>query len=374
MKLYWINQPGQERSHYLKFSLLHLARQSKVRFVSVDLSKVANYGIKDEIIEKLSTHAVLLFTDDCPRKLICLDNEDSFHEVCDVIFHVDYYFKAAYVKSLFKEGRFFEPYDWQRDIVDEYKARFQSLLEKHADQFHKILPLIPIPMDMGIRGSGTARYLQYARNLLSKWFKLEINELNYRLFKLRYDQVLGYRKYEKKYDLSAHDTLWGWPRNRYLLHQSLSRLSDEYRVSHSLKGDSQHKDFWQSFFTEEELQEIEKWSKQGVGSGVERVICESALNVYSSGKHWGWRQIMFISLMAGVPIFMDKPIYEPYFEFCEFPVLFKTENWNECSDTILAMTPQKIREIKEEQIRIFNKRLSPNAVGSYLLNSIGISL
>jgi hypothetical protein len=102
----------------------------------------------------------------------------------------------------------------------------------------------------------------------------------------------------------------------------------------------------------------------------ERALGRSRVAVFPTGCHWGWRQITFLGLCMGPPILMDRPIYEPYFDFDEFEVAYNEGTWEKTRRLIDEIDSQKWKNIKKKNQKIFNKYLSPKSVGEYIQKEI----
>ena len=102
----------------------------------------------------------------------------------------------------------------------------------------------------------------------------------------------------------------------------------------------------------------------------ETMISKSKLNIFAMGKHWGWREIMFISLLTGVPVLTDKPIYQTYFPFDEFKIKYTCGDWSEIRGQLDYLTNEKRNSIIKHNQNVFDKRLSPDAVAKYVINQL----
>jgi hypothetical protein len=104
-------------------------------------------------------------------------------------------------------------------------------------------------------------------------------------------------------------------------------------------------------------------------------FASSRLAVLATGLHWGWRNIMTLALMLGLPIYMDKPIFEPYFDLNKFKgIFYNTNQWEDLESILNSISLQEWSSIKKYNQNIYDSYLSPEAVAGYVIREIQKSI
>ena len=95
----------------------------------------------------------------------------------------------------------------------------------------------------------------------------------------------------------------------------------------------------------------------------EAMLAASRLAVFATGFHWGWRNIMTLALMMGVPIFADRLLPEPWFDMDRFEIRWNDQfDWPEVVDALGAITVAEHARIKARNQAAFDDVLAPEKV------------
>ena len=358
-----------------------------VNFNLIDPITACNFGVDDEFVRQLDEgHSCFIVEIDGKKKIVIVDNCDSCFHISPLITQSDYYFCGAYNSEFFSGKSWIKPYDWQQSVdLEYYRKKYKLVIDKYGHHFDKVKKFIPMPPYMSCLGKvrrfeKLLKVSQRSRIKIATTLKFKSPFVYHKeelfAYKLRYWQFINYRKNKLKYDVVAFDTLWAWPYHRILLHKKLKQLSDDYKVisrlmppSISVNADNKQLYAGDSCYYQYELTNSMNHNKL-IKDSYERMITSSRLNIYATGKHWGWRQIMFISLLCGVPVLIDKPLYEPYFDFNEFIIFYNEKEWENTEGILKNISDIGWYKIKKWNQSIFNKYLSPVAVGKYIIKSI----
>lgn len=376
-KVTWFNNFHEHRNHLLKYGLMKLHRAGQVRFVVRDSSALIQYNLPEKVINHIHRHTVLLlFENGLSHKWILVDSEDSFIYLCPLIKEVDMYFCAGYNTQFFEQREFIRPYYWQTEgDVSDYRNRVEELIAGFGEHFHKVKKLVPIGANHSHQKSSA---LCHKRWLAKKWANLQdkvhrslsgcLNWQNqFEMFEERYYEILSLRKSALTYDIVLSDTLWGWPHHRYSLHRQLDKLSEKYLIHSSLKWNKAAEN---SEFTQEQFPMLTR----PIDRNYEFMLSASRLATFATGYHWGWRNIMTLALCVGLPIYMDRPILEPYFDFDQFKVFYNVDSWLSIERYLQEIDYDSWLDIKKHNQTTYDKFMAPEKVASYFLETVSLDL
>lgn len=106
----------------------------------------------------------------------------------------------------------------------------------------------------------------------------------------------------------------------------------------------------------------------------EKMLASSRLGVFATGFHFGWRNIVTLAMMVGLPIYCDhflithRQNYEGY-------TLFKNEpgDWRIIEELLLTYRDaDRLLETKRSNQRFFDRHLSPEVVaGNLIADTLG---
>ena len=275
-------------------------------------------------------------------KRFAVDNADGFIHLSDLLEDVDLYFAGPFLSSLYRERKPPAFYPWQRDDdLSAYVNAAEDLTARLGDHFHKIHPFIPMPFKMwDTRPGAVAAVRRKARRLAPA-----------RMHRARYDQILRLRRAALELDVVCRDTLWGSKAHRIALHELLRSLEATRRI-HA------------------ELLDPGRAPTNGLARPFEEALASSRLCVLASGKHWGWREIGFLALAVGLPILMDRPLYEPYVSLDEFRLWYTANEWEELPGLLEQIDDEEWAAIKAHNQAQFDASFAPEPVARYLLKTI----
>lgn len=381
VRIIWFPQVNENRNNLLKYSFMKLHKAKKIEYIEKNQDQARKYNV--ERIVKNNTYKEVSFFLYCNKDKIAkilVDSNDSFFQLCPLIKETDIYFCAGYSTDFFEKKAFIKPYEWQtEEDVFWYKRKSQELINEYGNFFPKVRKFIPVPP--GLTGDCKTNKFYIHQKLINirshfynKFYKKRYWEDTFRFYQRRYSFLLGLREQKLKYDIILRDTLWGWPDHRIKLHKKLQVLSNKYKIKSLLKWSEPTEHFGNNG---------RKLNKDDfpVGSNIqpdkefagkfEVDFASSKLAVLATGFHWGWRNIMTLALMLGLPIYMDKPILESYFDLNEFRGIFYNINqWEELENILDSISPEEWNNIKKHNQRVYDKYLSPEAVGNYVIREI----
>jgi len=368
-KIIWFTNSHEHRNHLLKYGLMKIAKSGEIEFLEQDNLQLLDYNLSISVKEHIHRHtSFLLYINGNQVKKILVDSEDSFVHLQPLIQDVDIYFCAAYNHNFHVEKRFIQKYSWQTDDdIIEYKKTSHKLIDDFGDHFYKIKKFIPIGFNLS-HPTKRSYIEQKVINAKSKLVKSLFNQKDWsndlQEFESRYKYVQNLRDRGLEHDVVLYDTLWGgWPKHRYSLHQRLQDLSQRYDIYSVLKWDDSAE---KSEFAKEQFPLISK----SIKGNYEEMLAASRLGVFATGFHWGWRNIMTLALFFGIPIYMDKPVFEPYFDFNEFQVFYNTDNWQSLEATLNHINDDLWLKTKQHNQNLYDKYLSPEKVAEYFIHTI----
>jgi len=376
--VYWINT-DTKHAWYIKYGLMKCAIKGKCIFRKVPLKQCTEFGLPKDIHKEMRRcHAVFIVEHEGRRKTVVTDFAEGYIFLSPIIEISDLYFCSAFNSDLFRKHVFLRPYPWQeREYLAPYKRGFRNIENKYGPFFHRLRPFIPIPLSLYIPKaemlrSGVWGVLHRMNNLAGDLPFLGILDPEYRKYDLRYRQAKRYRGLPPAYDVVLRDALWGWPMHRIALHLHLEQLSRRHHVISSLSVPKSEDDpsWWKKQLSHEVVQEAERLVSRRMAfpANYERMVASSRLGVYATGKHWGWRAIFFLHLLWGIPVIMDRPLYEPYIDLETFDVVYTGNEWEELSECLEAFDDSSFQQRKKINCETFDTYLSPTSVAWHVLS------
>jgi hypothetical protein len=343
-RIYWIENRADYRSDYTRFSLMEADRHGLLEYAELSRAKAQRMFELSDVDLSLLGPGLSLFLAVTPNDVrrFAVDNADGFIHLSDLLQHVDLYFAGPFLPSLYREQEPPTFYPWQQgDDLSPYETAAEDLAVRLGDHFHKIHPFIPMPFRMWDTRSGPVAVLRRKARRLAQA----------RLYRARYDQVLRLRRLALEFDVVCRDTLWGWKGHRIALHELLRSLETTRRI-HA------------------ELLDPDRPAADALGRPFEEALASSRLCVLASGKHWGWREVGFLALAVGLPILMDRPLYEPYVSLDEFKVWYTANEWEELPALLDQIGDEEWAAIKAHNQDRFDAHFAPEPVARYLLDTI----
>lgn len=368
-EIIWFQNPHEHRNHLLLFGFMKLHKSGKIRFIYKPYEELERYIDAPKIKDHIHRHtSFFLFKEQGQELRVLVDSEDSFAQLCPLIEEVDVYFAAAYNTRFYKDHNFIDPYHWQTtEDVAVYKRRAEELIKRYGQHFRKARKFVPIGPNSAypVKKSYLAQKFQNAQD---KYYRLLRNQINwepqYAIFEARYQYLKQLRQASPQYDVVLHDTLWGWPVHRYKLHQELKRLSNQYRIHSVLK--------WHDSNEANPLDAGEfPIISHPIEGNYEEMLASSRLAVFATGYHWGWRNIMTLAFYWGLPVLMDEPMFESYFDIKEFRYFsHHSGEWNEIESLLKQAEGINRDETKAHNQATYDKYMLPEKVAEYALGKI----
>ncbi len=103
-KIYWFPHGHESRNDLLRFGLMRLHKQGKIKYIERKFSDAASFGFSKRVCEYHYLRNKSFYFVEKGKKIYCLvDNEYSFAFVPDLIKEVDIYFCAGYNAELLKK-------------------------------------------------------------------------------------------------------------------------------------------------------------------------------------------------------------------------------------------------------------------------------
>jgi hypothetical protein len=357
----------------LRFGMMRLHRQGEIRYLERSLDECSNSGFAPSVAARSHRHtSVLAVRNGAHVKRVVVDSEDSFFWMSSLVHDCDVYFCSGYSSRFFKERKFIKPYEWQTDPeLAFYKERAAWLIQNYGSAFHRVKSYVPIPPNMARRIS-VGRTAQRWRNLRHKVASRLSGPRDWHFehldFEVRYRELLAYRAAVQLYDIVLVDSLWGWPRHRVALHRHLSELSERYNIQSRLN--------WSSPYAcdagdQSGLRQDDFPMSVGHIGDYEAMLSQSRLGVFATGFHYGWRNIMTLALMMGLPVYTDRLIVEPWFNMKEFQ-LVETEQFGlqGIEHAMQKLSCENHSAVKARNQAVFDRYLAPEALARHVLASV----
>lgn len=372
-RVHWFRNAHEHRNDWLRFGLMLLHRADRVRYEEHPLSACTVAGFDTSVAQHRHRHtSVVLVEGEHQRRRCIVDSEDSFFFLSPLVKVADVYFCAGYNRSFFEGRAFAPPFDWQQPCeVEFYVTRAKNLIRDYGAVFDRVRPFVPIAPSMDMTGK-LSPAMQRLRNLLHKlltrlwparswWF-------SYLDFESRYRDLLRLRESPPLYDIVSLDTLWGWPRHRHALHLRLRELTSAGKSVHARLRWSQPSAIDGS--DKYPLDPADFPLESGVVGDYEAMLAASRIAVFATGFHWGWRNIMTLSLMWGLPIHADRLLLEPWFDMARFEIGWNDDSsWSNVAAALDAVTDAERLRIKARNQAAFDDLLAPEKVAEYFIRA-----
>lgn len=364
----WYRHGHEHRNDLLRYGFMRLHANNEIQYREYPLARCAEAGFPDWVSRQNRRHSsvIALRTNRASRRII-VDSEDSFFWMSPLVHACDLYFCAGYSSRFFRERRFIEPYDWQteQEIVF-YQNRAVELVREHGSVFGRIQPFIPIGPSMARRDQ-PSRIVQKLYNLRHRASRYLGDRRDWGperdAFDARYAELLSYRDAVAEYDIVLQDSLWGWPRHRVALHNRLAELSKTYAIharltwSDPVPFDASDR----SALTRDDFP-----MRVGSIDDYESMLARSRLAVFATGFHWGWRNIMTLALLMGLPVFVDRLVLEPWFDINELGISSNESfGFSGLAERMAHILPSRSRK---EAVAAYDARLAPEVVARHTLS------
>lgn len=352
---------------------MRLHKAGKIRYDEYPLDACVAAGFEEAVARHVHRHtSVVLVGEGSDARRCIVDSEDSFFCLSPLLNTADLYFCSGYNRAFFEEGAFSPPYSWQRPHdVDYYVKRAIDLVRDYGTAFKKVRPYIPISPSLQIerKPSYIEQKLRNAHHVFSSyaaarqsWHFAHVD------FEARYRDLLALRAAPLLYDVVLLDTLWGWPRHRYALHMRLKEIAATGRTVHSRLRWSVPMVFdgGDSF----PLTVADFPIETGKVEDYEPMLAASRLAVFATGFHWGWRSIMTLALMWGLPVHSDRLLLEPWFDMGRFEITWNDgSDWRRLAAELARVSDAERDRIKTHNQAAFDELLAPEKVAAYFIET-----
>lgn len=368
----WFRQDHEHRNDWLRMGFMRLHRAGDITYTERPYAARSAYGFDPNIPSEKAVSLLAIEQNGIRRRCI-VESNDSFFVMSPQVANCDLYFCAGYNNQFFKEKTVPAPLAWQtpEDVVG-YQALGQRLIEELGEHFEKVRPFIPIAPNMG-RPSPVPWGQQKLRNLRHRVESRLRDDLPWNTaledFELRYAALLALRNRPVERDIALLDTLWGWPKHRHTLHLRLAeRAAEGYRIQSKLNWSPP------SELDGSALNPLPKNNfplQTGAPiSNYEALLASSRLAVFATGFHYGWRNIMTLALMIGIPVLADRLLLEPYFDMGEFDILWNDDgDWSSLVEALRNVTEETRRGIATSNLAIFDRYMAPEACSRFIIST-----
>lgn len=369
----WFRNGHEHRNYWLRFGLMRLHRAGAIIYRERPLTDCVSAGFDPAMVRHEHRHTSLIAIEASKSKVRCIvDSEDSFFCMAGILSHADRYFCAGYNDAFFREKAFEPPYAWLKPAeVVRYAARASEIVSSQGAFFDRVRPFVPIGPDTA-RKSPVGRLNQRLRNLEHKLATRRSSDEPWRHawqdFEVRYAQLLALRGLPAEQDIVLHDTLWGWPRHRVALHRQLADLDRQgYRIHSRLNWAEPSE--WDGS-SAKPLDPTDFPMLTGKIDNYEAMLAGSRLAVFATGFHWGWRNIMTLALMLGLPVLVDRLFLQPWFDLDQFDIMQNdAENWSGLKAALDSMDAPACKRIAERNQSAFDNLLTPEKVAEYFIGA-----
>ena len=373
IKIIWFKNSHEQSLNWLKFGLMQLHKKKKIIFVEKDNDQLKFENVSDAIKNHKHRRTVILkVIKNGLTKFIFADAEDSFFHLSHLIKDIDIYFISSYNTDFFIHKKTDYLLSWHnQEEVMEYKEIATDLISKYGNEFYKVKKLFPIGPGLDLQLPKLGWIQSKLKNLLFKLHKSLLGSNNweeaYKLFEMRYAKLLSYRNEPLLYDIVALDTLWGWPEHRMELHNQLMLLSSQFNILSELR-------FNENKHTKHIDPNDFPIVSNLINGDYEQKLVSSRLGVFATGYHFGWRNIVMVALMAGIPIYSDEIILEAYFDWNLFKIFYNKGNFEKLPNLLSSITEEEWLIIKKHNQKVFDEFMHPLKVAEYFVNTISESL
>ena len=369
----WFKNPHEQRNDWLRFGLMRLHRAGAIVYREDALGAATGAGFAPAVAAHEHRHTSAIAVKDGGRAACCIvDSEDSFFCMADLMPYADRYFCAGYNSAFFRDRRFEPPYPWlEPHETAFYRKRADALIAEFGEHFERVRPFVPIGPDLG-RKQPVGPLAQRLRNTHDKAARALGRQHDWRFvledFEHRYAELLGHRNTPAAHDVVLLDTLWGWPRHREALHRRLQELAAQGLDVRSRLNWAEPSHWDGSDITP--LNQTDFPIQTGPVDNYEAMLAASRLGVFASGFHWGWRNIMTLALMWGLPLHVDRLLLEPWFDIGRFLIGWNDHaDWRNLGTALARMDDAERARIMAHNQAAFDALLAPECVARYFVET-----
>ena len=98
------------------------------------------------------------------------------------------------------------------------------------------------------------------------------------------------------------------------------------------------------------------------------MLASSRLGIFATGFHWGWRNIMTLAMLFGIPVLTDRPLLQPWFDLEQLDLTFNdNQDWSCIANSLGRISEENWRSRRERNARLYDLFMAPEAVASYMI-------
>jgi hypothetical protein len=372
VEVIWFKNNHEQRNDLLRYGFMRLHHRGDVEYREYPQNDCPKFGFSENAARHEHRHTTLVLIRDGVRQVRCLvDSEDSFFCMCPLIAEVDRYLCAGYNSEFFEKKQLFVPYPWQTEAdIRFYREQANELIRAWGAYFGRVRKFIPIAPNMCSKMPVPLlkqKYRNIRYRLHSNFSRTLYWQSAFLEYEFRYAELLKLRNQRLFYDIVLHDTLWGWPRHRLNLHRKLKNISSRYRIHSRLNWNDPVPNDGSDL---NPLDPREFPLETNPIGDYETMLASSRLAVFATGFHWGWRSIMSLALMIGLPVYMDRPVLEPWFSLNEFDIRWNDDSsWSDTERHLASVTESKWEQIKKRNQAQYDAVMSPERVAEYAISA-----
>ena len=349
----WFRNDHEHSLHYFKYGLMRLAKKGEIRFQ--EIGDEEDGGLLPDAVRahKHRRTAVVRIDEGGRSRLLILDGEDSLFQTSPLIEHCDYYFSCTYRRKFFEGESFDLELPWQTECeLAPYREKYELLQKRFHEHLHKARPFMPIgpAMEMPETPSLLQRRIGGLRHRLSQ---LRLPQLDwgpqFGRFERRWDRMMQLRELEPRHDVALKDSLWGWPRHRVALHHELQRLSSRFDIYSELHY-REVLDFECGAHPKPLPKKFPMVAGGGVQGNYEEMLAMSRLGVFSTGFHYGCRNILTLAWLLGMKTLSDPFSYEAIYGFKDLdPFIHRSGDWSELGNALEMAATENLESRRRRQ-------------------------
>lgn len=370
----WFRNSHEHSLHYFKYGFMQLHNEGKCIFQEVQAQKADRFLPTDLAQVEHCRTVTLQVEIDGKTSTIVLDGEDSIFQLTPLIEHSDLYFVCSYNEAFFKGEPFGFAYDWQTECeVSRYRENYQALQDRFRSHLSKGRPLQPIGPSLdsarperGYLGTKLHNFINKLRSRLSPFIDWKPE---FQRFETRWKRLEALRHCEPKDDIVIKDSLWGWPRHRIAFHRSLSELSQDYKIK-SFLGYRESYDWEHGSHQPPDPSDFPMVSGTRDIEAYEEELASSRLGAFTTGFHYGCRNIMTLAMFLGIRIISDPLRFKAIYSFEDFytPCNLHGDTGALREQLVLAQTETVEDRVKRQQK--FDQVALPHHGSTYILEEV----
>jgi hypothetical protein len=378
LRFVWFSNHHDHSLHYLKFGLMQLARQGRIRLEDRPVGAAKDW-LPSDLRQRHYRRIVLVGLEwRRQRRLIAVDGEDSPFQLSELIERVDRYYTCTYCPHLYEERQFGFALPWQSEAeINHYRQRCQALIAQYSHRFASVRPWAPIGPNLESpqpQRSWPRCRLANLRHKLQLRLQGTVDwSPQFQTFTTRWAQIQSLRTLEPKLDVALLDSLWGWPRHRISLHRQLATLADQGYVIRSRLDYRKPEPYELGDAPAPQPDHFPMQVGASIHGNYEQLLAASRLGVFSTGFHYGWRNIVTLAWALGVQTLQDPFSYRFLFDPAPFHQQMGPEGWA-CLATRLDQARLEPQAQRSARWNHFDQVADPERVAALVVDQLGTEL